>query len=93
MPPTDRYRHKRTVYFSDADDEAIETVRRASGLRTKASAIRRAVWDAERACTRTPAETAVRELIAFAESLTMIPPADERQLLALCREAKKEIGM
>lgn len=91
MPPIDRQRKKRTVYLGPDEQAALETVRRKSGMRTKASAMRYAILETERRLTEVE-QLAVLRLVRYVESLGLLSPRDEHRLQALCLAARREIG-
>jgi hypothetical protein len=91
MPPTDRYRRKRTIYLSPSDEEAVETIRRTMSLNTRAGALRYAVRQTERRIDFVPDPTAALALIEYVESLKLLPERDLRRLTTLCRKARSEL--
>lgn len=91
MPPIPRYRKKRTVYLSQADEDAVKLICQRMGLRTKASAIRWAIRDTERRFTRPSATPACLALVEYVETLRLLSDKDAGQLQVLCRNARAEL--
>ena len=92
MPPFNRQRKKRTIYLTEADEAAVECIRKEMSLRTKASAIRYALHEVERRLSHDPNSPALIELLKLVESpQLLLCDRDKDAIHRLCYQVRRDL--